>query len=198
MASPFAQRVLDGMGPAFAEQAGPLLEPFVDGLTSEVAATDALLSPAGEAAWPVVFDLDTTPHPAWLAQLAGTRVPGGLSRQLQREYVRDRRAWRRGTPAAIKAAVQATLRGSRRVELLERDGSPWHLTVQVYDAEVPGGDTAAVLAAAVSQKPVGITVTVEVLSGATVAHMRDFHGPTVADYAAAFATVGDARDHVPE
>lgn len=198
MTSQFAQRVLDGAGPAFAEQAGPLLEPFVDGLTSQVAATDALLSPAGDDAWPVVFDLDVTPHPAWLAQIAGTRLPGGLTKQQQRDYVRERRAWRRGTPAAIRSAVQAALRGSRRVELVERDGSPWHLTVRVYDAEVPDGDPGPVLAAAVSQKPVGVTVTVDVLPGATVDHMTLFHGPTVADYAAAFATVADARDHVPE
>jgi hypothetical protein len=134
----------------------------------------------------------------WLGQAAGTRVPGGLTRQEQREYVTSRRAWRRGTPAAIKAAVAAKLRGSRRVDLVERDGTAGHLRVQVYESEVPGGDTAPILAAALSQKPVGITVEIEVLSGATVQHMTDFHGPTVADYAAAFAAVGDARDHVPE
>lgn len=196
--SEFSDRVIEALGPAFAERAGTLLEPLVTGLTIEVGATDALLSPAGDDAWPVLFDLDTTPHPAWLGQTAGTRAPGGLSRQQQREYIRDRRAWRRGTPGAIRAAVVATLRGSRRVDLVERDTSPWHLTVQVYESEVPGGDTAPVLAAAASQKPVGIVVAVEVLSGATVAHMTDFHGPTVTDYAAAFTTVADARDHVPE
>lgn len=194
----FADRVRDGLGPAFTERAGALLDPLVDGLTGEVAATDDLVAPAGDDRWPVMFDLDTTPHPGWLGQAAGTRVPRGLTLQQQREYVRDRRAWRRGTPSAIKAAVAAVLRGSRRVDLLERDTSPWHLTVQVYDAEVPGGDTEPVAAAARSQKPYGLLVDVQVLTGATVAHMRDFHGPTVADYTAAFATVGDARDHVPE
>lgn len=196
--SEFSDRVVEALGPAFAERAGALLVPLVDGLTSEVAATDALLSPAGGDAWPVAFDLDTTPLPAWLGQTAGTRVPGGLTRQQQREYVQDRRAWRRGTPAAIRAAVAATLRGSRRVELVERDGSPWHLTVQVYASEVPGGDSAPVLAAALSQKPVGIVVDVQVLTGATYEHMTTAHGPTYADFAAAFPTYDQARDHIPE
>jgi hypothetical protein len=196
--SEFSDRVLEALGPALTARAGTLLEPLVDGLTSELGATDALLSPAGDEAWPVVFDLDTTPHPAWLGQTAGTRVPGGLSRQQQREYVQDRRAWRRGTPGAIRAAVAATLRGSRRVELLERNGSPWQLTVQVYSSEVPGGDTAPVLAAAQSQKPVGIVVDVQVLTGATYAHMTAAHGPTYADFAAAFPTYDQARDHIPE
>lgn len=194
----FADRVLDGLGPAFGGRAGDLLEQLVDGLTSEVGATDALLSPAGAEEWPVVFDLDTTPHPGWLGQTAGTRVPGGLTRQQEREYVRDRRAWRRGTPAAIKAAVAATLRGSRRVDLVERNGSPWRLTVQVYASEVPNGDTAPILVAAISQKPVGIVVDVEVISGASYAHMETTHGPTYADFATAFPTYSQARDHVPE
>lgn len=194
----FADRVLEGLGPTFADRAGPLLPLLVDGLTSELAASDDLLSPAGSRPWPVLFDLDTTPYPAWLGQVSGTRAPAGLSRQDQREYIRDRRAWRRGTPGAIKAAVAATLVGSRRVELVERDGSPWHLTVQVYASEVPAGDTAPVLTAAQSQKPTGITVSVEVLTGATYEHMATVHGPTYADFAAAFGTYQQARDHIPE
>lgn len=194
----FADRVITALGTAFADRAGVHLSPLVEGLTAEVAATDALVSPTAGDAWPAVFDLDTTAHPAWLGQTAGTRVPGGLTRQQQREYVRDRKVWRRGTAGAIKAAVAAALRGSRRVDLVERDTSPWQLTVQVYESEVPAGDSTPVLAAAASQKPVGIVVSVQVLSGATVAHMAELHGPTVTDYAAAFATVADARDHVPE
>lgn len=198
MAGAFADRVLDALGPAFVERAGALLPALVDGLTAELATTDALLSPAGDRAWPVLFDLDTTPYPTWLGQVSGTRAPAGLSTQQQREYIRDRKAWQRGTPAAIKAAVAATLAGSRRVQLVERDGSPWHLTVQVYASEVPGGDTAPVLAAAESQKPVGITLAVDVLTGATYDHMATVHGPTYADYLAAFPTYQQARDHVPE
>jgi hypothetical protein len=195
--SEFSDRVLEALGPGFTEQAGELLPPFVDGLTKEAAATDALLD-ATDDGWPVAFDLDATPYPAWLGQTAGTRVPAGLTLQQQREYVRDRRAWRRGTPRAIRAAVAATLRGSRRVELLEREGSPWRFTVQVYASEVPGGDTGPILAAARSQKPVGIIATVDVLTGATYQHMTTSHGPTYADFATAFPTYADARDHVPE
>jgi hypothetical protein len=199
MVTAFAQRVLTGIGPGFADRAGGLLEPMVHGLTSELAATDALVSPAGPGdAWPLLFDLDTTPYPTWLGQAVGTRVPGGLNRQQAREYIRDRRAWRRGTPGAIRAAVAAQLRGSRRVELVERDGTPWRLTVQVYESEVPAGDPGPLLAAAVSQKPTGIVVEVEILPGATYAHQLDEHGPTYADFTAEFGTYDLARDHVPE
>lgn len=194
----FSDRVVDALGPAIAAHAGALLEPLVDGLTREVAATDDLLGTAGDDPWPVAFDLDATPHPAWLGQAAGTRVPAGLTLQQQREYIRDRRAWRRGTPAAIKAAVATALRGSKRVELVERDGSPWRLTVKVYNSEVPNGDTAPVLAAANTQKPVGNIVTVTVLTGATYDHMRLSHGPTYTDFTAAFPSYDLARDHVPE
>lgn len=194
----FSDRVLDGLGPAFADRAGALLPVLVDGLTAELETTDELLSPAGDRAWPVLFDLNASPFPGWLGQATGTKVPAGLSPQEQRDYVRDRRAWQRGTPGAIRAAVAATLRGSQRVELLERDGSPWRLTVQVYASEVGDGDTYSILAAAESQKPVGIVVTLQVLTGATYAHMATNHGPTYADLTAAFGTYQQARDHIPE
>jgi hypothetical protein len=192
-----AERVLDGLGPAFVERAGPLLAPLVEGLTAELDATDTLLAPT-DRGWPLLWDLNLTPYPAWLGQVVGTHVPDGLTPQAQRDYVRDRRAWKRGTPGAIRAAVTAALRGSRRADLLERDTSPWHLTVQVYASEVPSGDTAPLLAAAVSQKPVGIVVDIEVLTGATYAHMTTVHGPTYADFTTAFGSYADARDHIPE
>lgn len=194
----FAQRVLDAAGPAFIDRAGPLVVPLVEGLTDEVAATDTLLSPTGAEGWAVAFDLDETPYPGWLGQSVGTRVLGGLTAAEAREFVRTRKAWRRGTPSAILAAVTATLVGSQRADLLERDSSPWHLTIQVYASEVPGGDIGPVLAAAASQKPVGIIMAVSMLTGATYAHMTAEHGPTYTDEQAVFPTYADARDHLPE
>jgi hypothetical protein len=193
----FAGRALAGMGEAFARRAGVLLDPLVRGLTSQAERVDELVVGNGSRdPWRDTFDLETTTIPAWLGQATGTPVPGGLTLEQQRAYVRERRAQKRGTPGAMRSAVRATLRGSQRVELSERDPDPDRVRVRVYSSEVT--DLAATTAAAFGQKPVGLLLAVDVLAGATVAHMRDFHGPTVADYAAAFATVGDARDHVPE
>lgn len=193
----FAARVLAGMGPGFRRRSGPLLEPTVDALASAAEPLDALVVGDGtRPPWTDAFDLERTAFPAWVGQASGTPVPGSLSLPAQRAYVRDRPAQRRGTVGALVATVQQTLRGSRRVVLVERDGGPYRLRVQVYASEVT--DVEQVRAAALTQKPVGLVLTVEVLSGASVAHMRDFHGPSVADYAARFATVGQARDHVPE
>ncbi|NGZ99387.1 hypothetical protein G5V59_00160 [Nocardioides sp. W3-2-3] len=84
-------------------------------------------------------------------------MPGGLTVEQARAFVRDRAYWRRGTPAAVRAAVAALLTGQKRVALVERDGGPWRLTIRVYAAEVPPGVTLDDLkAAAATQKPVGI------------------------------------------
>lgn len=191
-----ASRVLAGMGAAFRRRAGDLLDPIVGALTSQHDEVDRLLG-TGDRPWQPAFDLDTTPIPAWLGSITGTPVPGGLSLDAQRAYVRDRPAARRGTPRAMRAAVRATLRGSQRVNLVERDGGDaYALRVQVYAAEVL--DAAATEQAARSQKPVGLVLTVETLTGATYAHMRDLHGPSYADFTARYPTYADARDHVPE
>jgi ribosomal protein L18 len=191
----FASRALAGMGAAFRRRAGALLEPIVTALSSGVDPADKI---TGTDAGPFsnVFHLDRTDHPAWLGQATGTPVPGGLSLEAQREYVRERPNARRGTPGAVRAVVRSTLRGSRRVQLVERDGTPDHVRVQVYNSEVT--DLTATTAAAMSQKPVGLLLAVEVLSGATYAHMTTAHGPSYADFTARFPTYADARDHVPE
>lgn len=197
-----ADRVLEGLGPAFRAAAGPLLPDMVTALVSEDEPADQLIQPADPDApswirwWPAAFDLDGTPDPVWLGQLIGTAVPGGLTLEEQRAYIADRPAWRRGTRAALLAAVQSTLTGLKRVTIDERDGSAWQLTVSVYEAETPDPDAA--LAAALSQKPVGIVLDFQVLEGATYAHMTAEHGPTYADEAAEFPTYADAISHLPE
>lgn len=193
-----AGRVLDALGDAYRRAAGPLLEPLVDGLTAQLVDVDERVEPT-ERGWARVFDLDTTTDPAWLGRAIGSKVPGDLTVEQARAFVRERAYWRRGTPGAIAAAVAALLVGQRRVDLIERDGSPWRLTIRVYAAEVPPGVTAAQLKAAAStQKPVGIVVTVDVVAGATFAHMAAEHGPTFADEAVDFPTFADATNHLPE
>jgi hypothetical protein len=191
----FASRALEGMGAAFRRRAGSLLEPVITALSSGVDAADKVTG-TDATPFPNVFHLDRTAYPAWLGQATGTPVPGGLTLEAQRAYVRERPNARRGTPKAIREAVKATLRGSRRVELSERNPDPDRVRVRVYSSEVV--DLTVTTAAAMSQKPVGLLLAVDVLSGATYAHMTASHGPSYADFSARFPTYADARDHVPE
>jgi hypothetical protein len=198
----FATRVLDGLGPAFRAAAGDLLPGLVDALSAGIDRADQLIQPADPDApswilwWPAAFDLDHTPDPAWLGNTTGTEIPGGLTATQTRDLIRDHGSWRRGTPAALLAAVQATLIGTRQVEITERNGSPWQLRVLVYAAETPDPD--ATLAAILSQKPVGIVLDFVVAAGATFQHFIDVHGPTFDDDQAAFPLFVDASTHIPE
>lgn len=87
--------------------------------------------------WARELDPDLTLSPAWLGQFVGVTVPDGLSLADARARVLERASFRRGTPAALVAAAQAQLTGSRRVDLFERDGSAYQLRVRTYEAETP-------------------------------------------------------------
>jgi hypothetical protein len=157
------EQVLDGLGPAFRAAAGPVLDDLVAGLATELDVATTLVATTG-GGWATVFDLDATPQPAWLGAATGTTVPGGLTVEDQRAYVRDRPAWRRGTVDAMAAAVRALLTGDKHVWFDERvDGNAWHLTVRVYAPDATGLTEDQILAAATTQKPVGL-----VLDGVTI------------------------------
>jgi hypothetical protein len=160
----FADRVLDALGPGFRDAAGDLLPEMIAALTDDAAAVDELLTvPDGDLTSAPLADLATSPYPGWLGQLAGLRVPAGLDLDEARRYIAGRGVSRRGTPTAIRTAAAGQLTGTGKVELRERDGSPWRLRVITYAAETP--DPAAVLAAVQVEKPVGIALTHEVRLG---------------------------------
>lgn len=192
----FAARVVDALGPALREQGGPQLVALVEALTNELELTDETATPTTRA-WPPMFDASATPYPRTLGSATGTPVPFGLTLEQQRAYVLERPVQRRGTPGAIKAAVRDALNG-RTVELRERDGSPWHLTVRVYQAHLAAGGAEAVRAAALTQKPYGVTIGVEVATGATYRHLRERHGPTYAELSASLPAYAETTGHPAE
>lgn len=196
MTEPASTRVIDALGEAFNERSGDLLEPLVESLTLPLADIDDLVQPT-DRGWPAALDLEATPIPAWYGVATGTRVPGGLTLEEQRDYVRSRPRFRRGTPQAIKGAVALLLSGTRRVDLFERDGSPWHLRVRTYSAESVGVTEAEILAAAGTQKPVGITLEAETAIGASYDHHTAEHA-TYEDFEAEYSTYDEASVHVPE
>jgi hypothetical protein len=108
--------------------------------------------------WSLLLDLNRCPPEAlaWLGQFVGVRIPVGLTDAQQRAWILSMPGFKRGTPAAMIAAVQATLTGTKTVTLVERDGDPYALTVKTIPAETPNQTqtTNAIL----SQKPAGLTL----------------------------------------
>jgi hypothetical protein len=116
-------------------------------------------SPDGPG-WSALMDLDRCPPEAlaWLGQFAGVRMLPGLTDPQQRDRIRSAAGFRRGTVAAITAAAQATLTGTKTVGITERNGGdPYALKVNTFANETP--DTVATYNALLAAKPAGLTLT---------------------------------------
>lgn len=118
--------------------------------------------------WSMVLDVDRVPDDLipWLGQWVGVRIAAGVDPTLARTRVRDTPGFRRGRPDAIIAAVTPFLTGSRTVRLAERDTSPYHFTVRVYDPETPA-DPTPIIEAIQAAKPIGLTFTFAIMAGPT-------------------------------
>lgn len=162
-----ASRALLGLGEGLTKLGGALWSPFVGALAAPLQREEDLGPTPGQSVTlstpTALYDVERTPYPAWLGQLGGVVVPRGASTEQARDLVRSQRASRRGTPAAIVAAAQSALTGTRRVLLVERDGSPWRLRLVTYRVQTP--DPAAVVRAVSAEKPVGIVFVHEVRQG---------------------------------
>lgn len=124
---------------------------------------DRVRATADGDGWEQELDVDVTRSPAWLGQFVGVTIPDGTPDARARELVRERRSFRRGSPAQLIEVARAHLTGSARVDLRERDGSAYRVTVTTYATETP--DPAAVLEALMEAKPAGLLLTHEVLQG---------------------------------
>jgi hypothetical protein len=130
----------------------------------------------------------------WLGQLAGVRLPGYLTPAARRTRVLETDGRRRGTVGAIVGAARQHLTGTRRVELRERDGSPYKLRVITFTAETP--DPAKVQAALLEQKPAGLVLTYEVRDGQSYGQAED-RNATYGAARLAYPTYGAARASIP-
>lgn len=153
---------------------------------------------ASEMGLDALDDPDTAP--AWylphLAMKAGVQLAAGWTEEQMRDAIRTRPAERRGTPAAIIAAAQATLTGDKTVVLREKDGGAYQLTVVTRTAETP--DPAVTLAALTAAKPVGIILTHTVVDGWTYSELADaYTGQDYDDLAGDFASYADLADNAP-
>jgi hypothetical protein len=103
----------------------------------------------------------------WVAQLVGARLPAGATPEQARALIAGVSGWKRGTPAALRAAAQLYLTGNRTVTFRERDANspdpPYTLEVVTLTGETP--NPAAVLAALLAQKPGGLVLNYRTVEG---------------------------------
>jgi hypothetical protein len=122
----------------------------------------------GDPGWSALLDPDRCPAQLlpFLAQCVGERIPAGETEEAARERCRTPQGMVRGTNAAIRAAAQRTLTGTKTVQILERTSSAYTLTVITLTAETPDPDrTERDLLAA---KPAGLILTHVVTDDAIV------------------------------
>jgi hypothetical protein len=117
------------------------------------------------ASWTQLIDVDRIPDEGipWFAQFTGVSLNPNYTVAQQRQQIRDRMGWKRGTPAAMAAVIQSVLTGTKTVQFVERDTSPYHFNVATYSDETPSSD--AVIAAVVSSKPAGLQFTYTEIPG---------------------------------
>jgi hypothetical protein len=120
-----------------------------------------------QGAYSLMLDVDNAPVEAlpYLAQFVGVTLPVGADEADMRAAIRAENRQQRGTLAALSAAVQKTLTGTKHMTIHERDTSPYHATVFTRTPETP--DVAATLAAIKTVKPAGVVIDLIVTPGET-------------------------------
>lgn len=111
----------------------------LDSLTRDSYDLDGDVAPG----WSQVLDINRAPSVAlpWLGQFVGARFSTTLRDDQQRYIIEHAPGWARGTPAAILAAADMYLLPGFEATLLERDTSPYHLTIDIPTAGVRGDAT---------------------------------------------------------
>lgn len=117
----------------------------------------------GATGWSALVDADRCPVWAlpWLAQLVGVRDEPTLSEVERRARIKDMAGLHRGTVAYAQAAAAAYLTGTKTVNVTERDGGAWLITVETLSAETPDPDL--VEQALLAAKPAGLLLTYNVV-----------------------------------
>jgi hypothetical protein len=144
-----------------------------------------------------LLDIDLCPDWAlpWLAQLIGAVIPVGMPPDTARELIRNVAGFRRGTPAAIRAAASFFLTGSKTVFFNERFANDaYRLGIVTLTAETP--NPAQVQAAILAQKPGGILLSYSAIAGQTYRAVLT-EVDSYREMRSEWATYRDVRDHLP-
>lgn len=169
---PFGDELYEGVAPlAYADADNGFALRILAYAIGEMFAQVELLARADDAGndpWSVVMDVDRAAGYMlpYLAQFVGQSIPVGTPDADARDLIRTPSNQERGTLAKIIADAKRTLTGTQYIRVIERDGSPWRLSVFTRTAETP--DATATLAAVLAAKPAGIVVTHTVSAGVTI------------------------------
>lgn len=125
----------------------------------------------GEPPFYLIMHPDTCPSLVlpWLGQFVGIRFDPNLNEQQQRDAIRNKESFSRGSPEAMKSAIATWLTGSKTVTLRERNPTPYSMTIvlrsdEVLPEDLPSGQL-HIWPAILSQKPAGLIVTLSILDG---------------------------------
>lgn len=153
--------------------------------------------------WSQLVDPDRCPDEAldWLAQFPGVRIPSGLTPTQKRLRIKTTDGQNRGKVGAMIGAAQQFLTGNKTVYVKERDasvaaadGGAWGLTILTLTSETP--DSAKVLSALTEQKPGGIKLNYQTVTGTDYLTIRTTY-TTYTTLRGAFATYNGLRNNQP-
>lgn len=115
----------------FCESGGRLLQNIED-LTRDAGAAPG---------WSTLFDITRAPTYAlpWMGQTVGVTVDPTIHDGAQRDQIVRESGQNRGTVAALQQATRSFLQGATpTVDVIERDGNPWTVTVAIYASQLVG------------------------------------------------------------
>lgn len=115
----------------------------VDSISADSYDSDGAVAPS----WSSVLDITRAPTAVlpWLGQFVGVRVDPMARDDQQRYAIESEAGFNRGTPAAILAAADKYLLPGYAASIVERDTSPYHLSVDIPSAGVTGPSTCLAL-----------------------------------------------------
>jgi len=200
--SRFAQDTYGRLGPV-ADAAGgdegrgwPLLV-YVAALAQMFARVEQLARSTGDGAppWSQIVDPDRAPVDVlpYTGLFVGSRPVPGQTEAQARSRIKSTDGFKRGTPAAIAAAVQPSLTGTQYVGIVERaGGNAYALQISTRSSETP--DPATSQALALAAKPAGLILTFTVTAQVTWGEMETRNPvATWSNVEAQFATYADAE-----
>lgn len=176
-----AEQIYGSLGPFAEDDETGDLAAFTGALTRPMERVYSLIGEEHqEDPWSIVLNADRCPTEClpWLALWEGVDLTPDMTEGEQRQAIKDREGEARGRPATIRARVERTLTGSKRVVIRERTPGPYNLYIRTIGMETPNPDLT--LAAILQQKPAGLTLDYAAATGLTYI-----------DLAADYMTYGD-------
>jgi hypothetical protein len=133
---------------------------------------------------------------AWLAWLVGVDISNLAPQDVRPVLSNVVAAQYRGSRAAVRDAVQRTLTNSQPARVWANlDGvTPYLITVVTNESQTP--DESGTLLAALTEKPAGMLLELQVVQGAVILELEVVYD-LVTDLESAFATVSDLDAWIP-